>query len=108
MKERKRWGKKFKDKRDWRKYNEELVVRGEFYLDCKWVRNWNKELNAMNEGKVGALYEYPDSFMHFMAVLGQWIDYRGLEGVARKLVEFGQLPRASTEPVCTGRNRRNT
>jgi len=73
--QRKRWGKKFRDKRNWRKYTEELVVRGEFYLDCKLVGNWNKELNAMNEGKVGALYEYPDSFMHFMAVLGQWIDY---------------------------------
>jgi hypothetical protein len=88
MKERKRWGKQFKDNRDWRKYNEQLVVRGEFYLDCDWVANWNKELEEMNEGKVGARYEYPDSFMHFLAVLHQWIDFRGLEGVSRKLVKF--------------------
>ena len=26
MKERKRWGKKFKDNRDWVKYNEQIVV----------------------------------------------------------------------------------
>ena len=106
MKERKRWGKKFRDERNWKKYNEELVVRGEFYLDCKWVMDWNKELEGMNKGKVGAHYEYPDSFMHFMAVLGQWIDYRGLEGVALKLVEFGQLPQASDySNVCRRVNR---
>ena len=31
-------------KRDWRAYNEELVVRGEFYLDFGFVTNWNREL----------------------------------------------------------------
>jgi len=106
MEERKRWGKKSRDKRDWRKYNEELVVRGEFYLDCKWVRNWNKEIAGMNEGKVGAQYVYPDSMMKFLAVLHQWIDYRGLEGVSRKLVEFCQLPQASDySNVCRRVNR---
>jgi len=106
MKERKRWGKKFKDKRNWRKYNEQLVVRGEFYLDCKWVRNWNRELMSMNGGKVGARYEYPDSFMKFLAVLHQWVDYRGLEGISRKLVEFCQLPQASDySNVCRRVNR---
>jgi hypothetical protein len=95
MAQRKRWGKKRKDKRDWRKYNEELVVRGEFYLNCDWVKTWNREIAEMNEGKVGAQYIYPDSMMRFLAVLGQWIDYRGLEGVSRKLVESSQLPQAS-------------
>ena len=106
MKEHKRWGKKFKDRRDWRKYNEQLVVRGEFYLDCGWVKSWNKELEAMNDGKVGARYEYPDSFMRYLAVLHQWIDYRGLEGFARKLVEFSELPQASDySNVCRRVNR---
>ena len=92
MKERKRWGKKFKDKRDWRKYNEELVVRGEFYLDCEWVKSWNSELETMNRGKVGAHYEYPESLIRLQAVWHQWIDYRGIEGITRKLVEAAQLP----------------
>lgn len=106
MKERKRWGNKFKDKRDWRKYNEELVVRGEFYLDCAWVKTWNAEIKAMNEGKVGAHYEYPESMMRFLAVMHQWIDYRGLEGLSRKLVEFSQLPHASDySNVCRRVNR---
>ena len=29
----KRWGKPFKDSRNWPEYNEELVARGEFLLD---------------------------------------------------------------------------
>ena len=42
-----RWGKEFKDRRDWRQYNEELVIRGEFYLDLGFVENWGDELEAM-------------------------------------------------------------
>ena len=106
MIERKRWGKKFKDYRDWRKYNEKLVVRGKFLLDCEWVKSWNSELEEMNDGKVGARYEYPDSMMKFLAPLHQWIDYRGLEGVLRKLVEFSELPQASDySNVCRCVNR---
>ena len=95
MKEHRRWGKKFVDNRDWIGYNKRLVTRGEFLLDCEWVESWNSELKAMNEGKVGARYEYPNSFMCFLAVLHQWVDFRGLEGISKKLVEFGQLPQAS-------------
>ena len=106
MKGHKRWGRKFIDRRNWVRYNEELVVRGEFLLDCDWVRSWNKELESMNRGKVGAQYAYPNSFMKFLAVLHQWIDYRGLEGISRKLVEFSQLPQASDySNVCRRVNR---
>lgn len=90
--EKKRWGKKFIDKRDWVKYNEELVVRGEFYLDCEWVKSWSKELEEMNKGKVGAKYEFPESLIRLQAVWHQLIDYRGVEGVTRKLCEIGELP----------------
>ena len=92
MKERKRWGKKFKDRRDWTRYNENLVVRGEFLLDCEWVKTWNNELEKMNNGKIGARYEFPESLIRLQAVWHQWIDYRGVEGITRKLVEAAQLP----------------
>jgi len=92
MKEKKRWGKKFIDKRDWPKYNEVLVVRGEFLIDCEWAESWNAELAEMNKGKVGAKYVYPESLIRLQAVWHQWIDYRGIEGVTRKLAEFGKLP----------------
>ena len=92
LKEHKRWGKEFVDKRNWVKYNEGLVVRGEFLLDMKWVKSWNAELEQMNKGKVGAKYEYPESLIKLQAVWHQLIDYRGVEGVTRKLCEFGELP----------------
>jgi hypothetical protein len=92
MQEKKRWGRKFVDRRDWINYNEQLVVRGEFYLDCAWVKTWNAELKEMNEGKVGAKYEFPESLIRLQAVWHQWVDYRGIEGVTRKLVEAAQLP----------------
>lgn len=87
-----RWGKKFVDKRDWKAYNEELVVRGEFYLDLKWVKDWNNELAQMNKDKRGSPFEFPESLINLQGVWNQWIDFRGIEGVTRQLVEFGQLP----------------
>lgn len=91
MKQKKRWGKKFVDGRDWIKYNEELVVRGEFYFEFDWVNSWDEELEKMNEGKVGAQYEFPESLIRLQAVWHQWIDYRGIEGVTRMLVEIAKL-----------------
>lgn len=88
----KRWGKPFKDSRDWVKYNEELVARGEFLLDTEWVSSWHKELESMNNAKRGAPYQFPESLIKLQAVWHQWIDYRGIEGVTRKLAEYGIVP----------------
>src|SRR3989338_1174241 len=90
--EKKRWGKKFVDKRDWVAYNEELVVRGEFYLDYDWIDSWETELEEMNKNKVGAQYKFPESFIEFQDALHQWISCRELEGFARKLAEYGRIP----------------
>ena len=88
-----RWGKKEqKDNRNWPEYNEQLVVRGEFYLDFDFVNNWKKELERMNEGKIGAPFLFPDSFTKWQAIWHQLVDYRGLEGIARKLSKFGLIP----------------
>jgi hypothetical protein len=58
---------------DWHIYNESLVRRGEVVLDFDVIHNWNNELDNMNEGKEGASYVYPDSFL----------PYRQTEGVVR-------------------------
>lgn len=87
-----RWGKKFIDKRNWIEYNEELVVRGEFLLDMKWVKSWDKELEEMNKGKVGAPFQFPESLIKLQAVWNQWVDNRGLEGITRKLCEHKIIP----------------
>ncbi len=89
----KKYGKrKYKEGKDWPRYNEELVVRGTFFLDFSFIKNWGKELKKMNYRKRGAPYQFPDSFMKWQAVWHQWVDYRGLEGIARKFSEFGLIP----------------
>ena len=39
--------------RNWSKYNESLVKRGEILLDFDVIDNWNSELEKMNQGKEG-------------------------------------------------------
>lgn len=88
-----RWNQNRSFPRDWKVTNERLVVRGEFLLDLDWVRKWPEELEGMNEGKRGHPYEFPESLIRFQAVLSQWIAYRGLEGVARKLEDYNLIPK---------------
>jgi hypothetical protein len=90
---KKNWNRNRTYLRDWNVVNERLVVRGEFLLDLDWVESWSEELCEMNAGKVGRPYEFPESLIKFQGVLGQWIGYRGLEGVARKLVVYTSLPK---------------
>lgn len=91
--EKGRWKQNRSFPRDWRVTNERLVVRGEFLLELDWVKSWHKELEEMNNGKRGHPYEFPESLIRFQAVLSQWIAYRGLEGVARKLEEHNLISR---------------
>ena len=56
IKQKNRWGKKFIDKRNHKRYQAELIRRYEIYLDLDWVDSWNDELNEMNKGKRGKLF----------------------------------------------------
>lgn len=87
-----RWGKPYRDKRNWREYNEELVIRGTFFFDLDFARKWDHELKNMNHGKRGSPYLFPESFMRFMMLWKQFLDYRALEGMARSLVNMGIIP----------------
>jgi hypothetical protein len=87
-----RWGKPYHDHRDWPRYNESLVVRGEFYLDLGPFRTWIQELATMNRGKRGGQYQIPDSFVRWLVIWKQLLDYRALEGITRKLAELGLIP----------------
>jgi len=93
MPKKERWGKKFEDKRDWKIVNETYVVRGEFLLDIDFVKSWDKEVEEMNQGKRGAPFQFPESFIEWLAVLDQWISKRGLQGVTRKFQEYGLIPK---------------
>ena len=50
---------------NWHDYNESLVRRGEVILGFDVLDDWNKELKSMNDGKEGAVYKYPNSFLEY-------------------------------------------
>jgi hypothetical protein len=72
--------------RDWKGYNEALVKRGVILLDLDFVAGWSRELKAINEGKEGGRYCYPESFVKLLAVVHAYVlPYRQLEGFMRAL-----------------------
>lgn len=82
---KKRWGKKFIDKRNHKVYHSELLKRYEIYLDLDWVDSWDEELAKMNKGKRGSPYEYPKSMIEFQALLMEKFSSRGAESFTRQL-----------------------
>jgi len=56
-------GNKFVDKRDWKSYNKELIVMGEFLLLIEIIEKWFEELNKMNYEKKGRPYEFLQTFV---------------------------------------------
>jgi Transposase DDE domain len=71
--------------RNWKKYNESLVKRGEILLDFDVIDNWDSELEKMNEGKEGRKFVYPDSFIKLLGYMRAYfhLPYRQTEGVVR-------------------------
>ena len=88
MAKNKRWGKKFLDERDWKVYHEELVTRGEFFIDLNFLENWDVELAEMNKGKVGKPYEYPNSLFFWVSPIAAFLDSRKVEGFLRRLSSY--------------------
>jgi len=89
----KRWGRNFKDERDWCAYNEQLVKRGEYLLAFDFVKDWNEELSTMNSGKVGAPYQFPNTLIELQALWhAKQLPYRMIEGMTRDLARMGHLP----------------
>ena len=74
--------------RDWKEYNDALVRRGEILLDLSFLSSWSKELKAMNKGKEGARFRYPESFIRLLAIIHAYLlPFRQLEGFTRALTE---------------------
>jgi len=94
MKGKKRWGKKYKDKRNWKKENAKLIKRGEFYINPRFLETWLDEIEEMNYGKVGQPYLYPNSMIEFLAILfAKGFVYRELQGIIKALSKrFGNFP----------------
>ena len=89
------------DRRDWSRYNEELVRRGEILLDFSVMDEWKRELERANDGKVGEPYHYPEAFMRLLGFVRLLfhLPYRQTEGFIRaisKHVDGLQAPDYST------------
>jgi hypothetical protein len=93
MEKTKRWGKEYKDKRDWPCINKNLIKRGEIFIDIKFASTWDQELSDMNKNKVGAPYLFPMSLIRYQAILhAKSIPFRAIQGACMKLCEVADLP----------------
>ena len=74
----------------WRDYDEALIERGCAILDLGSLTSWKGELDAMNDDKLGRPYEFPNSYISFLAFMKVGFDmpYRTVEGVIRELSEY--------------------
>jgi hypothetical protein len=98
------------DKRNWKQYNQQLIKRGEFYINPKFLSTWNDEIKQMNTGKVGQPYFYPNSEIEFLAVLhAKNFDYRALEGIIKGLSDNHnfRFPVISYTQICRRINKLN-
>jgi Transposase DDE domain len=70
---------------NWASYNESLVRRDEVILDFDVIDGWYNDLVRMNEGKRGAAFGYPDSFVQLLGYVKVYfhLPYRQTEGVVR-------------------------
>jgi hypothetical protein len=59
-------------------------------MDIGFLKSWNKEIKRMNQGKVGAPFEYSHSYIHFLAFIkiGFKIAYRTVQGIVRGLSDY--------------------
>lgn len=76
--------------KSWHDYNESLVERGRVLIDASFLKSANDGIKKMNKGKVGAPFQYPYSYIEFVAFLkvGFKIPYRTVQGIVRGLSEY--------------------
>jgi hypothetical protein len=74
----------------WQDYNGSLIKRGRVLIDVSFLKSSNKEIKKMNIGKVGAPFQYSDSYVQFLAFLktGFKISYRTVQGIVRGLSDY--------------------
>lgn len=103
-----RWGKRKKEERDWKAYNEKQVRRAELLLPLHLAREWRPDLADLNEDKIGRPYEYPKALVE---ALGFWkcfckMDYRTTQGIGRQMVILLKIPASPHSSTICRRLRR--
>jgi hypothetical protein len=71
-----------------------LIERGRVMIDVGcFLKSANVEIKKMNEGKVGAPFQYSDSYIHFLAFLkiGFKIPYHTVQGIVRGLSDYVRI-----------------
>lgn len=76
--------------RSWHDYNESLIERGRILMDIGFLKSQSNEIKKMNDGKVGAPFEYSHNYIQFLAFLkiGFRIAYRTVQGIVRGLSDY--------------------
>jgi hypothetical protein len=76
--------------KSWHEYNESLIERGRILMDIGFLRSSKREIKNMNNGKVGAPFEHPHTYIQFLAFLkvGFKIPYRTVQGIIRGLSDY--------------------
>ena len=68
---------------NWSSYNKSMVRHGQVIPNFGVLDSWYSELERMNDGKRGAQYHYPDSFIQLLGYMRVYfhLPYRQTEGV---------------------------
>jgi hypothetical protein len=76
--------------KSWHDYNESLIERGRVLMDISFLGSSKREIKKMNDGKVGAPFEYSHTYIQFLAFLkiGFKIAYRTVQGIVRGLSDY--------------------
>ena len=79
--------------KSWHDYNESLIERGRVLIDLDFIKSYNEEIKNMNKDKVGALFQYSDNYIQFLAFLkiGFKIPYRPVQGITRGLSVYVRI-----------------
>jgi len=66
------------------------VERGRIIFDLGFASSWKKELKSMNRRKVGRPFDFPDTYIEFLAFIKVGFDapYRMVEGALEALSEY--------------------
>jgi hypothetical protein len=83
-----RWKSQYVDIRDWKIYQKELILQGEFFFNLSFLENWDCELSKMNKRKRGSPFEYPNSLFSWLSPIYSFLSSRKLEGAMNKLSYF--------------------
>ena len=77
----------------WREIDARYVRQGELLLDLEFVKGWRSEIDAMNGGKEGRPFRYPESFLTFVAITQTvfHLPNRQAEGFFRSLSKFVEI-----------------